>query len=207
MDKIRANRVIPEKIATHYPFALSLMSISKEFDMYCKCDCGQVTNIARFTRTERGWIKGRHKPYIYRHYKRDLNKPIDMLGKGITSTGYEYTMNHGLVHRLKVEKILGRLLPEGAIVHHHDGNRAYNRNKNLVVCQDKAYHNLLHQRIRAYETCGNANHRKCTICKEYDDINNMKNYSHHNNNFFHIECSRIKARKQHRDKKYAANFD
>jgi len=172
--------------------------------MYCKCGCGQKTKIANRTRSERGWIKGEPKPYLYRHYKRDPNKPMDMLGKGINHKGYEYTTNHALVHRLKAEKALGKKLPKLAVVHHHDGDRSTNKNTNLVVCQDKAYHNLLHQRIRAYNACGDANFRKCPICKEYDSIQNMVNYPEHNRAFFHRECSRIKAKNYYRDKTNAA---
>lgn len=43
----------------------------------------------------------------------------------------------------------------------------------LVVCQDRAYHKLLHYRQKAYETCGHANWRKCRYCKKYDDPNNL----------------------------------
>lgn len=54
-------------------------------------------------------------------------------------------------HVLVAEKALGRPLPRKAKIHHVDGDRARNEGGNLVVCEDQAYHSLLHyrQRIKA----------------------------------------------------------
>lgn len=49
-------------------------------------------------------------------------------------------------HIVVAEKVLGKYLPEGAVVHHIDGNGLNNNNNNLVVCQDHAYHMTLHKR-------------------------------------------------------------
>lgn len=35
--------------------------------MYCKCGCGQITKIAKFTDTSKGWVKGQHLHFIHRH--------------------------------------------------------------------------------------------------------------------------------------------
>jgi HNH endonuclease len=72
------------------------------------------------------------------------------------------------VHIDVVERVLGKKLPENAVVHHIDGNRLNNANSNLLVCHDRAYHNILHRRERALNEYGNANARKCTICLKYD---------------------------------------
>ncbi len=59
---------------------------------------------------------------------------------------------HGkLQHVLIAEKALGRELPEGVVVHHHDKNRSNNSNQNLVICEDRAYHSLIHARMRSFE--------------------------------------------------------
>jgi hypothetical protein len=70
-------------------------------------------------------------------------------------------------HVLMVERILGRRLPESAVVHHVNRNRKDNRNQNFVVCQDQAYHMLLHARTRVVQAGGNPRTDKvCSRCKK-----------------------------------------
>ena len=52
------------------------------------------------------------------------------------------------IHRLLVEKILGKLLPNKAEIHHIDGNKSNNDLSNLIVCPNRKYHFLLHSRQR-----------------------------------------------------------
>jgi hypothetical protein len=80
-------------------------------------------------------------------------------------------------HRVVVEQVLGRPLPYDAEVHHIDNNGLNNCHDNLVVCQDCAYHQLLHRRTRALKACGNPNWRKCSYCKQYDDPANMSSFT------------------------------
>ena len=76
-------------------------------------------------------------------------------------------------HRHVVESVLGRKLPNKAVIHHIDHNRLNNDPSNLVVCPDSAYHQLLHKRERALESCGNANWRRCSYCKKWDAPENL----------------------------------
>lgn len=71
-------------------------------------------------------------------------------------------------HILIVEKALGKSIPKGAVIHHVDENPQHNWNTNLVLCQDKAYHWLLHARQRVLKDGFNPDtHKKCTDCGMY----------------------------------------
>lgn len=76
-------------------------------------------------------------------------------------------------HTLLAEAALGRMLPAQVRIHHVNGDEADNAKGNLVLCQDDAYHMVLHMRQRALDACGNANWRKCPYCLAYDDTTNM----------------------------------
>jgi hypothetical protein len=71
-------------------------------------------------------------------------------------------------HRLLATQALGHPLPPGVVTHHH-GKLVSNI---IAICQDQAYHMLLHQRTRALAH-GNVAYRKCKYCKQYDDPANM----------------------------------
>jgi hypothetical protein len=86
-------------------------------------------------------------------------------------------------HRYMAAKALGKSLPDGSVVHHHNGKV---RGGDLVICQDNAYHKLLHRRQRAYEATGDPRKRKCPFCKAWDDPENMRET--HNGSHEHPEC-------------------
>lgn len=68
------------------------------------------------------------------------------------------------VHVLRAERALGRPLPRGAHVHHADGTRS--EQSQLVICQDAAYHKLLHVRMRIVRAGGNPDTDLiCSECK------------------------------------------
>lgn len=80
---------------------------------------------------------------------------------------------HGWVHThvLIAEKALGKPLPPKAHVHHVDGDHMNNAPSNLVICQDMAYHKLLHYRTRIVKAGGNPNTQKfCNDCKALKDL-------------------------------------
>jgi len=70
-------------------------------------------------------------------------------------------------HIAIAQAAFGKSLPVGAIVHHANGVKDDNRNNNLVICQDGAYHRLLHRRMRVKAAGGNPNtQRICSTCKQ-----------------------------------------
>lgn len=69
-------------------------------------------------------------------------------------------------HILVAERALGKPLPIAAIVHHHNEIKTDNRNSNLVICEDRRYHVLIHQRMLVIAAGGDPNTQKqCPKCK------------------------------------------
>lgn len=71
-------------------------------------------------------------------------------------------------HVLVAEKALGKRLPAGAHVHHVDENPRNNERRNLVICQDVAYHKLLHYRAQVRRMGGDPDvERWCGDCRAF----------------------------------------
>ena len=99
-------------------------------------------------------------------------------GRIITGQGYIRVMNPGhgrsdkstgyvFEHIVVAENALGRPLPPGAEIHHVNEVRSDNRNCNLVICENHAYHQLLHRRLHAYQACGDPAAVQCSHCKQW----------------------------------------
>lgn len=76
-------------------------------------------------------------------------------------------------HVLVAEKAVGHPFRKTAPVHHVDEDPSNNSSGNLVVCQDHAYHRLLHLRQVAFDACGCPDWRRCIYCRAYDDVSTM----------------------------------
>jgi hypothetical protein len=99
-------------------------------------------------------------------------------------------------HVAIAENAMGKPLPFRAMVHHFNGIKSDNRNSNLIVCENNAYHKLLHMRQKAFIATGDVNKRKCKYCKQWDDVENL----HHDKtsgSYLHRPC----ANKNEREKR------
>jgi len=99
-------------------------------------------------------------------------------------------------HILLAERILGRPLPPLVVIHHPKGNQD---NSIFVICENRTYHALLHQRMRSLLACGNATWRKCAYCKKHDDPKNLF-FSKAGSPIYHRVCMNEYIRNRNDDK-------
>ena len=103
---------------------------------------------------------------------------------------------------LIVEKVLGRTLPQYAIVHHINEDETDNRNENLVACESQGLHNIIHGRTKALKACGNARWKPCRYCHEYDDpaqlVKNGTSHYHQvcNTNYYRRARNRLQRNQE-----------
>lgn len=171
---------------------------------HCQCGCGQKTRLHNGTNKKRNQIKGEPRKFIHNHHcigeKNFRWKGGKSKGGGgnyvrIRRWGKKDTYEH----RLIAEKALGKPLPMGAEVHHANGIQDYNRNENLVICENKSYHQILEKRGIALKACGHADWRQCKYCHQWDDPKNLYVYPN-GNAAFHRKCNAI-AQAKIREKK------
>lgn len=166
-------------------------SLSEIAPGLCQCGCGGATKIATMSSTAEKIKKGEYRRFLPGHYAKARAQTEEhghKWGTGreriMATTGYVLVRQPGhphasgttqyvLEHVLVASAALGKALPKGAVVHHINGIKDDNRPENLVVCQDQAYHFLLHMRQNALEACGHAGWRKCWYCGEWDDPENL----------------------------------
>jgi hypothetical protein len=168
----------------------------------CECGCGAEVPIATRTRQAWGHVKGQPIRFIRGHHTSLQSRETAAHWKGGISRSKGYTLalakghpratEKGYVfeHVLIAERAVGRFLVPPIEVHHFNELRSDNSPGNLVVCPDREYHLLLHQRRRSFLACGNANWRKCPYCKRYDNPVNMRQRPA--GLCYHLECDRAR---------------
>lgn len=145
----------------------------------CECGCGAPVKICNRDDPRKGYIKGEPRRFLSYHQWRGRrwtdNIRIDTDGYVLLYKPDHPQQNRRYIqeHRIVVENILQKYLQVGSVVHHMNEIKSDNTPRNLVVCQDKGYHSLLHRRMRAFKACGHGSWRKCNHCHEHDDPKNM----------------------------------
>lgn len=101
-------------------------------------------------------------------------------------------------HVLIAELAFGGPLPNGVEIHHLDNDGGNNANTNLVICQDRAYHFLLHKRQNILAVGGDPNTQlRCYTCnkpKPFAEFDKTKSGD------YCRECTRARILKWHRRK-------
>lgn len=164
----------------------------------CTVDgCGSASDI-------RNGMCGKHRRRV-RLYGSPLITKNRPPGEGYDALGYRGTQINGVKkfdHVRIAEAALGKPLPHGAVVHHADGSRDNNINSNLVICPDRAYHNLLHARMDAQKACGDPDKRKCRHCKQYDSVELLRVYQHGTTtSYWHTACANEQAKRKYHERK------
>ena len=149
----------------------------------CECGCGEPTNKITRPHAAFGRVVGEYSRFKRGHSSRKGLRTITKDGYiDLWMPEHPAAKKKGYVveHIVICEKALGKRLPKGAQIHHVDGDKSNNTPSNLVICQDQAYHSLLHVRQAARAACGNANWRRCVYCQKYDDVVNMRDRNRNN---------------------------
>ena len=133
----------------------------------CECGCGQPTPVALGTHRKYGWVKGQPKRFILGHRANLQRMPVVKDDRSLHVDGRKVHL-----HVLRAERALGKPLPPGAVVHHADGSKR--DDAPLVICENQAYHFLLHVRMRVQRAGGNPNIEalcgRCRTVKPHSDF-------------------------------------
>lgn len=144
----------------------------QQYVRVCQCGCNLPTTIAPHTDATRGWMKGQPLSYACGHNGRVRGGTPDPYARTARGTGGVFH-----VHRIRAEKALGHPLPPGAEIHHPDRDQS-NPNARLVICESRAYHLLLHSRMRVKAAGGNPNTQAiCGRCHQVKLLNEFWDYS------------------------------
>lgn len=134
----------------------------------CECGCGKETKVAIRNQASKGHVKGEPMRFTIGHYagraKMRLGKKRVVVAIGYRAVTVDGADHNVRIHRVRAEMALGKPLPKKSVVHHADGSKS--DTAPLVICQDSAYHSLLHRRTRIVKAGGDPNTDAwCSRCK------------------------------------------
>lgn len=154
----------------------------------CECGCGEHTKIGKNTHELNRFMWG-HNPWKGGRFLTTDGRLRILAREHPRADHQGYVLRSLLI----AEKALGKPIPLGRPVHHVDEDKSNDSSNNFVICESTNYHHFLHQRKRAYDACGNASWRKCSICKKYDSVDKLYVYQKYS---YHRECKNKYNRKR-----------
>lgn len=178
--------------------------------MFCECGCGLETSIVKTTSRRLGLIKGQPRRFRVGHAARGRRNGKWTDGRRIHNNAYvtikrpDHPNANGLgyvpEHVLVAEKALGHVLPDGAVVHHHDGNGFNNDPSNLVICENQSYHVLIHARQRMLNFGADPDaEAKCSRCGLIKPLDSFYKKPRWNGRASHCaDCDTAQRRKKNR---------
>lgn len=99
-------------------------------------------------------------------------------------------------HIAVAERVLGKRLPDGAVVHHIDGDKRNNQTSNLVICPSQAYHKMLHMRDASIINTGSPDNLPCHMCGVWDAKTNLYFRLPPYRGQWHRECANQKRKER-----------
>ena len=78
-----------------------------------------------------------------------------------------HTNGYVYAHIIIVEEVLGKSLIIPHCVHHINGKKSDNSHSNLIICEDDAYHKILHKRQRSIKVTGSPHYHHCWDCNTW----------------------------------------
>lgn len=120
---------------------------------FCSLECARDYQVREKASS---WSGGRYVP----------DDPMQSISVLCPSHPRANRRGHVAEQILVVEQALGRYLPSKHPVHHVDRNRHNNAPENLVICENEAYHHLLHARLNRLRDTGSLELKLCRICQE-----------------------------------------
>ena len=163
---------------------------------YCQCGCKGKTRIQTYSWKAGGLVAGKPQRFIKGHNGRGSAHFRWHGGRKQESHGYVTVLmrdhpramsGYLYEHVAVAEKALGKYLKDGVEVHHVNQRRADNRHENLVICENRSYHRLLHIRTKAYRASGHADYRKCQFCQQWDHPSQLA---------YHRSCRSVRLQRQ-----------
>jgi hypothetical protein len=170
--------------------------------------------VIKWNNRAKGSVKGEPRKFIHGHNMYGANHHSWREGRIENHCGYMAVSsplhprvnnrNYVPEHIIVAERVFGKLLPPKAVIHHINERKDDNHPGNLVICENNAYHHVLHRRMRAMQESGHADWRKCPYCKTYDSpekmtkkVSKVTSFSQH----LHKSCFNKYRREQYAIKK------